>query len=133
MKVATGAVPGSRELIEGQATFFAKPDVYPVDDRGVAYSFAYFSPKHLGTGSFYLLTIAGKDGRLLDGATTYRLTGPSNAPVTQYWSATVYDRATHAPIRNARWPSRSSQTHVRVCRHPAIIQPSLESRYNPRS
>jgi hypothetical protein len=22
----------------------------------------------------------------------------------------VYDRGTHAPIRNARWPSRSSQT-----------------------
>jgi hypothetical protein len=35
---------------------------------------------------------------------------PPNAPVKQYWSATVYDRATHAPIRNARWPSRSSQT-----------------------
>jgi hypothetical protein len=104
------AVPGSRELLEGQATFFAKPDVYPVDDRGVAYSFAYFSPKHLGAGSFYLLTIADKDGRLLDGATTYRLTVPAKAPVTQYWSATVYDRDTHAPIRNALWPSRSSQT-----------------------
>jgi hypothetical protein len=35
---------------------------------------------------------------------------PANVPVRQYWSATVYDRATHAPIRNARWPSRSSQT-----------------------
>jgi hypothetical protein len=103
-------VPGSRELLEGQATFFAKPDVYPVDDRGVAYSFAYFSPKHLGAGSFYLLTIADKDGRLLDGGTTYRLAVPANAPISQYWSATVYDRATHGPIRNARWPSRSSQT-----------------------
>jgi hypothetical protein len=40
----------------------------------------------------------------------YRLTVPKNAPVKQYWSATVYDRATHAPIRNARWPSRSSQS-----------------------
>jgi hypothetical protein len=104
------AVPGSRELLEGQATFFAKPDVYPVDDRGVAYSFAYFSPKHPGAGSFYLLTIADEDGRLLDGATTYRLTVPANAPVTHYWSATVYDRATHALIRNVQWPSRSSQT-----------------------
>jgi hypothetical protein len=104
------ALPGSRELLEGQATFFAKPDVYPVDARGVAYSYAYFSPKHLNTGSSYLLTIADKDGRLLDGGTTYRLTVPANAPVRQYWSATVYDRATHAPIRNARWPSHSSQT-----------------------
>ena len=106
------ALPGSRELLEGQATFFAKPDMYPVDLRGVTFSYAYFTPKHLGgaAGSFYLLTIADKDGRLLEGGTTYRLTVPANAPVRQYWSATVYDRATHAPIRNAQWPSRSSQT-----------------------
>jgi len=104
------ARPGSRELFEGQATFFAKPDVYPVDIRGVTFSYAYFTPKHVGAGSSYLLTIADKDGRLLDGGSTYHLTVPANAPVRQYWSATVYDRATHAPIRNARWPSRSSQT-----------------------
>ena len=104
------ALPGSRELLDGQATFFAKPDIYPVDARGVTFSYAYFTPKHLGAGSSYLLTIADKDGRPLDGGTTYRLAVPANAPVRQYWSATVYDRATHAPIRNARWPSRSSQT-----------------------
>jgi hypothetical protein len=103
-------LPGSRELLEGQATFFAKPDVYPVDVRGVTFSYAYFTPKHVGTGSSYLMAIADKNGRLLEGRTTYRLTVPANAPVRQYWSATVYDRATHAPIRNARWPSRSSQT-----------------------
>jgi len=104
------ARPGSRELFEGQATFFAKPDVYPVDVRGVTFSYAYFTPKHVGAGSSYLLAIADKDGRLLDGGTAYRLTVPANVPVKQYWSSTVYDRATHAPIRNARWPSRSSQT-----------------------
>jgi hypothetical protein len=106
------ALPGSRELLEGQATFFAKPDVYPVDIRGVTFSYAYFTPKHLGAaaGSAYLLTIADKDSQLLDGGTTYRLRVPANAPVRQYWSATVYDRVTHAPIRKARWPSRSSQT-----------------------
>jgi len=99
------ALPGSRELLEGQATFFARPDVYPVDVRGVTFSYAYFTPKHLGTGSSYLMTIADKEGQLLDGGTTYRLTVPANAPVRQYWSATVYDRATHAPIRNAKWPT----------------------------
>ena len=102
--------PGSRELLEGQATFFAQPDVYPIDVRGVTFSYAYFTPKHTGAGSSYLLTIADKNGRLLDGGTTYRLTVPAKAPVSQYWSATVYDRATHAPIRNVPWPSRSSQT-----------------------
>src|SRR6185295_13818132 len=104
------ARPGSRELFEGQAAFFAKPDVYPTDVRGVTFSYAYFTPKHAGAGSSYLLAVADKDGRLLDGGASYRLTVPANAPVRQYWSATVSDRATHAPIRNARWPSRSSQT-----------------------
>jgi len=104
------ARPISLELFEGQSTFFAKPGVYPVDIRGVTFSYAYFTPKHSNTGSSYLLTIADKDGRLLDGAKTYRLPVPPNAPVKQYWSATVYDRVTHAPVRNARWPSRSSQT-----------------------
>ena len=102
--------PGSRELLEGQASFFAAPDVYPLDSRGVTFSYAYFTPKHFGAGSSYLLSIADKDGRLLDGAKAYRLTVPPHAPVEQYWSATVYDRATHAPIRNVRWPSRSSHT-----------------------
>jgi hypothetical protein len=104
------SLPGSRELLEGQATFFAKPDVYPVDVRGVTFSYAYFTPKHVGAGSSYLMAISDKDGRFLDGGGTYRLTVPANAPVKQYWSATVYDRTTHAPIRNAQWPSRSSQT-----------------------
>src|SRR5678816_2407194 len=40
---------------------------------------------------------ADKDGRLLDGGSTYRLTVPVSAPVRQYWSATVYDRATTHP------------------------------------
>lgn len=31
-------------------------------------------------------------------------------PASQYWSATAYDRASHAMIRGARWPSRSSNT-----------------------
>jgi hypothetical protein len=104
------ALPASRELLEGQQTFFAKPDVYPVDDRGVVYSLAYFSPKHTGGGSFYLMTIADKDGGLLDGGTTYRLTVPANPPVRQYWSATVYDRATHTLVRDQKTVSRSSQS-----------------------
>jgi len=34
---------------------------------------------------------------------------PPNAPVKLYWSATVYDRASHALIRHQSRPSRSSQ------------------------
>ncbi|WP_429259504.1 DUF1254 domain-containing protein [Paraburkholderia sp. GAS334] len=104
------AVPGTRALFEGMATAFADPDSYPVGARGLVYTFAFFSPKHLGKGSAYLLTIDDKDGRRLDGSASYRLTVPANAPVSQYWSATVYDRATHALIRNLPRSGRSSQS-----------------------
>jgi hypothetical protein len=57
-----------------------------------------------------LLTGNDKDGKPLDGKTSYRLRVPANVPVTQYWSMTVYNRDTHTFIRNARWVGRSSQT-----------------------
>jgi hypothetical protein len=104
------AVPILHEVMTGLATSFANPDTYPVDGRGLTYSYAFFSPKHPGSGQFYLMAIKDKQGGVLDGCNTYRLTVPANAPVKQYWSATVYDRATHGFIRNMKWLSRSSQT-----------------------
>jgi hypothetical protein len=56
------------------------------------------------------MTIKDKAGNALSGASTYRLTVPKDAPVRQYWSATVYDRATHALIRDLPHSSRSSQS-----------------------
>jgi len=103
------AVPATPDVIEAIGTHFTKPDSYPVDSRGRAYSMGFFSAKHLGAGQFYLMTIKDKDGKDFDGGSTYRLTVPVNAPVTQYWSATVYDRATHALVRDQKWSSRSSQ------------------------
>jgi hypothetical protein len=64
--------------------------------------------KHAGAGQFYLMTIRDKDGEFLDGSGTYRLTVPANPPVRLYWSATVYDRDTHAFIRDQTMLSRSS-------------------------
>jgi len=104
------AVPADHEVIEGMASAFAKPDSYPVDGRGLTYSFAYASIKHLGAGQFYLITAQDNEGRHLAGDRTYRLHVTPNAPVKLYWSVTVYDRATHAFIREAKWMSRSSLT-----------------------
>jgi hypothetical protein len=104
------ALPASPAVVEGMETDFAKPDAYPVDGRGVTYSMAYFSAKHLGEGQFYLMAIVDKDGHSLNGGATYRLTVPPNAPVTLYWSATAYDRATHSLIRDQKWSSRASTT-----------------------
>lgn len=107
--ISRWVVPASPELIEGLSTNFAKPDSYPTDPRGRAYSMAFFSAKHLGSGQFYLMTIKDKDGKSFGGGATYRLTVPANAPVSQYWSATAYDRSTHALIRDQSRSSRSSQ------------------------
>lgn len=97
-------------VTEGMMTNFANADAYPVDGRGVAYSMAYFSARHLGAGQYYLMTIVDQDARPFEGGSTYRLSVPSNAPVKLYWSATVYDRATHGLIRDMKWSSRSSNT-----------------------
>ena len=107
---ARWALPASHALVEGQQTGYADPDTYPLDDRGLAFSYAFFSAKHLGTGQFYLMSIKDKGGLPFDGGTAYRLRVPAEAPVTQYWSVTVYDRVTHALIRDQPHSSRSSQT-----------------------
>ena len=104
------ALPALPEAAKGIMTDFADPDAYAVDGRAISYSLAFFSAKHLGTGQYYLMTIVDKDGQPFDGASTYRLTVPPNAPVKLYWSATVYDRATHALIRESKWSSRGSNT-----------------------
>jgi hypothetical protein len=107
---ARWALPVDHSVLEGLQTNFRNPDAYPVDGRGVTYSFGFFSAKHLGTGQSYLLTINDRDGRALDGGNSYRLRVPPNPPVRLYWSATAYDRATHALIREQKWASRASTT-----------------------
>jgi hypothetical protein len=103
-------LPASPEVVEGLMSNFSKTDSYPVEGRGIAYSMAFFSAKHLGTGQYYLMTIRDKDRKPFEGSGSYRLNVPANAPVKLYWSATVYDRDTHALIRGQPWSSRSSNT-----------------------
>jgi len=105
-KWGSPAYPDVVKATQGACT---DPNAYPVDERGVSYSFAFIGIKRLGTAQFYLMTIKDKDGQAFDGGSTYRLTVPPNAPVKQYWSATAYDRQTHALIKNMDRASRSSQ------------------------
>jgi hypothetical protein len=53
-----------------------------------------------GIGSVYLAAYKDKAGDWLDGAKTYRLRVPPNAPVAQFWSMTVYDVDTRSIIQN---------------------------------
>ena len=107
------ALPASSEVVEevvdGVSNDFAKPDSYPVDGRGITSSIASIGIKHLEAGQLYLMTVMDKDGNALDEASSYHLAVPAKVPVNQYWSATTYDRATHAFIRGMERFSRSSQ------------------------
>ena len=103
------ALPG---VSEGMMTNFADPDAYAVDGRGVAYSMAFFSAKHLGAGQYYLMTIRDQDRNPLEGSGIYRMNVPADAAVKLYWSATAYDRATHALIRDMPHSSRAATTPI---------------------
>jgi hypothetical protein len=101
--------PAPPDMVKAAQNAFSEPDSYPVDTRGLAYSYAFVGIKRLGVGQMYLISIRDKNGEPFDGGKTYRLTVPPNAPVQQYWSVTAYDRQTHALIRNMPRASRSSQ------------------------
>ena len=101
-------VPIPPETRDGLGSGFAEPNEYGIDGRAVMYHMAYFSPKVFGGGQFYLVGISDRAGKPLEGNKTYRLRVPANAPVEQYWSATAYDRQTHALIRGVSRPSLAS-------------------------
>jgi hypothetical protein len=102
--------PSTEEFIHNVLKDWHISDSYPIDARGTVYSIAFFSAKHLGESQYYLLTGRDKDGDELSGSSSYRLNIPANAPVTHYWSMTVYDRNTHAFIREVPRVGRSSQS-----------------------
>ncbi|MFI0848034.1 DUF1254 domain-containing protein [Mesorhizobium sp. IMUNJ 23232] len=101
-------MPALPEAIEAQGTTYADRNKYAIDARGLGYTYAYISIKRLGAGQFYLISIRDKDGDPYDGGKSYRLTVPPDPPVDQYWSVTVYDRQTHALVRNMERASRAS-------------------------
>lgn len=107
-------VPVPPETRDGLGNMFAAPNEYGLDGRAVMYHMAYFSPKVFGGGQFYLINISDRAGQPLEGDKSYRLTVPAHAPIEQYWSATAYDRETHALIRGMSRPSlASNDTKVR--------------------
>jgi hypothetical protein len=100
---------GPSEVVRMQATAYADTDTYPIDLRGMVYTYGYVGIKRLGVGQMYLISIRDREGESFDGKKTYLLKVPANAPVEQYWSVTAYDRQTHALIRIVPRASRSSQ------------------------
>jgi hypothetical protein len=101
--------PAPPDMAKAMQEAYGDPDLYPIDSRGMGYTYAFIGIKRLGAGQFYLISIKDRDGESFDGSKTYRLRVPANAPVEQYWSVTAYDRETHALIKNMPRASRSSQ------------------------
>ena len=122
------AFPASPEFAKAIQSDYAEPDIYPVDTRGLTYSFVYFSAKHIGAGQYYLMTINDKAGRPFEGSGTYRLNVPANAPVTLYWSchrlrsrhARAYPQ--HAVGQPRLHHLRASEERRRLCGHPLWAQ-----------
>ncbi len=101
-------LPVPKDTRDGMGTKFADPNEYGIDGRAVMYHMAYFSPRVLGAGQFYLLNVRDKTGQALEGNKIYRLAVPPDAPIEQYWSVTAYDRETHALIVGMPRPSLAS-------------------------
>ena len=81
---------------------FVSKDAVEIDKRAAAWFYFTFYPKELTdhAGTVYLAPIADSDGRPLQAGKTYRLRVPKDVPARQFWSLTMYDRATWAFVRN---------------------------------
>jgi hypothetical protein len=101
----TPATPAFKDAIQSG---YADVNSYPVDARGVVYTVGFIGIKRLGTAQFYLINFKDSTGKRFDGSKTYRLRVPADVPMKQYWSVTVYDRQTHALVRNLDRASRAS-------------------------
>lgn len=102
-------LPAMPDVIASYRTSYSDPNAYPVDSRGLGYTYAFVGIRNLGAAQFYLISIKDKDGQAYEGNKTYRLRVPANAPIKEYWSVTAYDRQIHTVIKGMPWASRSSQ------------------------
>lgn len=103
-------LPYDEDLAASLSGNYERRDLYPLDARAFLYYAAFTSVKHPGAGQYYLFNTRDNEGRPFDGGANYRLTVPPNAPVRQYWSATLYDFETHALIRDVSRASRASNS-----------------------
>jgi hypothetical protein len=104
---------------------FGAADYRFLDDNGVGgrnldarttfyYGYTVNTPamvaKLVGRGSQYALAFADKAGNPFDGAKTYRLNVPANAPAKDFWSVVVYDPQTRSELQTSQpYPSKNNK------------------------
>jgi len=81
---------------------FVSDKAIDIDQRATAWFFFTMYPKLLTehAGTVYLAPVADSSGRPLEAGKTYRLKVPKDVPARQFWSLTMYDRATWAFVQN---------------------------------
>ena len=65
--------------------------------------------KMVGKGSQYAIIFADKAGNDLNGAKTYKLNIPANAPAKDFWSVVLYDPQTRSELQTEPAVSRQEQ------------------------
>jgi hypothetical protein len=66
--------------------------------------------KMVGKGSQYAVIFADKDGKDLDGAKSYKIHMPANAPAKDFWSFVLYDPQTRSELQTAApFPGKNSK------------------------
>jgi hypothetical protein len=66
--------------------------------------------KSVGRGSQYALAFADKNGDPFDGAKTYKLNVPANAPAKDFWSVVLYDPQTRSELQTSQpFPSKNNK------------------------
>ena len=75
---------------------FIYEDRIDLINRAAEYFWCTYMPKVLSDtpATQYLMSVADKDGNLLEAGQTYKITVPSKMPVKQFWALTVYNRDT---------------------------------------
>lgn len=92
----------SQLLFDERGRFtFVYADRIDLTRRAAMFTGATFAPvptPEKKTVNVYLGAVADRDGRLLEAGRLYKVDVPAPMPVKQFWSLTVYDRATWAFI-----------------------------------
>ncbi len=106
----TGFVGGSYEFLKDGGAGGRYLDARTLFFYGATLNTPAMVLKMVGAGSQYAYAATDKNGDYLDGARSYKLTIPANAPARDFWSVVVYDPQTRSELQTSqRFPSKNNQ------------------------
>lgn len=96
----TNSLFSSRYDSWAPSSMIAQNDVQPADKMGGYNINARIAMFYMAIdiGPHYLVTFLDQEGKILDGAKTYKITLPKDIPATQFWSMTLYDNTTRSMV-----------------------------------